>query len=257
MRKYFAIFKYSVKMKVNFIIDYFISLVSFAIHVFVFSQLWDYLLRNKVDIAGYTKPQLIWYIVIGEFILISSHRAYKEIAEQVKSGQIANMLIRPVDYVRYVFADNLAIIIKVIINASFAVVSGLFFAGPLDISALGIILMIISVIISLLMEIFIQLIIGLLAFYTEENDSFWLVFQKLMLLLVFTPLEFYPVIIQKIFMLIPTSYITYAPARLLVKFETVESVKLLIYQIIAFLVLVGFTRILYKKGVEKINVNGG
>ena len=257
MRKYFEIFKYSLKTKINFIFDYIVLLVSFAIHVFVFNELWDYILQGKENIAGYTKPQLIWYIILGEFIMYSCNKKYDYIADQVKSGQIANMLVRPVDFIKYTVAEDLSVLVRFTINVIFAIVLGIVFAGPIDLTATGIIVTMVSVAISVMMGIYIQLIIGLLAFYTEENDSFWLVTQKMMLLLVFTPLEFYPSVVKKIFSVLPTTYITYAPARIFSKFEMNESIEILACQAVAFIALVVFARILYRRGVEKINVNGG
>lgn len=257
LRKYFEIFKYSIKTKINFIFDYLMSLCSFSIHVFVFSELWDYILQGKENVAGYTKTELIWYIIIGEFILYTCNRTYKFIAEQVKSGQIANMLIKPVDFIKYMIADDLSVIVKGVINAICGITLGLIFAGPINMTLVGLIFIGTSIIIAVFMGIYIQLIIGLLAFYTEENDSFWLIIQKLMLFLVFTPLEFYPSIIQKMFLLLPTTYVTYAPARIFTKFELSSSAMILESQTIALIILIIITRMLYKKGVEKINVNGG
>lgn len=257
LRKYFEIFKYSLRTKINFIFDYLMSLCSFAIHVFVFSELWDYILQGKENVAGYTKTELIWYIIIGEFVLYSCNRTYKFIAEQVKSGQIANMLIKPVDFIKYMIADDLSVVVKTLINAICGVILGIVFAGPINITLTGAVFIALSIIIAIFMGIYIQLIIGLLAFYTEENDSFWLIIQKLMLFLVFTPLEFYPSIIQKIFMLLPTTYVTYAPSRIFTKFELSSSLLIFGSQTIAFIVLIIAARLLYKRGVEKINVNGG
>lgn len=257
MKKYFEIFKYSLKTKINFLFDYIVLLFSFAIHVFVFNELWDYILQGKENIAGYTKPQLIWYIIIGEFIMYSCNKKYNYIADQVKSGQIAHMLVRPIDFIKYTIAEDLSVLVRFVINTIFAIVLGILFAGPIEITAQSMLITMISIAISVLMGIYVQLIIGLLAFYAEENDSFWLVAQKLMLLLVFVPLEFYPTSIQKIFLAIPTTYVTYAPARIFSKFELNQSIMVLLYQIMAFAVLAILARILYKRGVEKINVNGG
>ena len=44
------------------------SLISFTIHVFVFNELWDYILKGK-DIVGYSKNELIWYIIIVVLIV--------------------------------------------------------------------------------------------------------------------------------------------------------------------------------------------
>lgn len=256
MRKYIEIFKYSMKTQLKFILDYFVSLISFGIHIFVFNELWDYILKGK-EVAGYTREELIWYIIIAEFITYSTFKSYKKIGEMVKNGTIANMLIRPVDFVNYTIAENLSVYIKAFVNLIFAILLGFILVGPINITFESIIFTLVASIIGIFIGILIQTFVGLIAFFTEENSSFWLIIQKFTFFLVFTPLEFYPSIIQKIFSFLPTTYLIYAPARIFTKFNTAEAIKLLILEILSGLVLYGIIRIMYMKGVRKINVNGG
>ena len=256
MRKYIEIFKYSMKTQLKFILDYFVSLISFGIHIFVFNELWDYILKGK-EVAGYTREELIWYIIIAEFITYSTFKSYKKIGEMVKNGTIANMLIKPVDFINYTIAENLSVYVKALVNAVFAIVLGLILVGPIDVTIQGIILTVIASIIGVFIGILIQTFVGLIAFFTEENSSFWLIIQKFTFFLVFTPLEFYPEIVQKIFSILPTTYLIYAPARIFTRFEIGEAIVLLGLEILSGLVLYGIIRLMYMKGVRKINVNGG
>ena len=123
MRKYVEIFKYSLKTQFAFIYNYLFSLISFAIHVFIFNELWDYILQGK-EIVGFTKSELIWYIIIAECILYSVDKKYDKIADMVKQGDIANMLIKPIDTITYFLAETSASIVKVFINLIFAVLLG-------------------------------------------------------------------------------------------------------------------------------------
>lgn len=256
MRKYIEIFKYSMKTQLKFILDYFVSLISFGIHIFVFNELWDYILKGK-EVAGYTREELIWYIIIAEFITYSTFKSYKKIGEMVKNGTIANMLIKPVDFINYTIAENLSVYVKALVNAVFAIVLGLILVGPIDVTIPGIIFTVIASIIGVFIGILIQTFVGLIAFFTEENSSFWLIIQKFIFFLVFTPLEFYPEIVQKIFSILPTTYLIYAPARIFTRFEIGEAIVLLGLEILSGLVLYGIIRLMYMKGVRKINVNGG
>ena len=256
MRKYIEIFKYSMKTQLKFILDYFVSLISFGIHIFVFNELWDYILKGK-EVAGYTREELIWYIIIAEFITYSTFKSYKKIGEMVKNGTIANMLIKPVDFINYTIAENLSVYVKALVNAVFAIVLGLILVGPIDVTIQGIIFTVIVSIIRVFIGILIQTFVGLIAFFTEENSSFWLIIQKFTFFLVFTPLEFYPEIVQKIFSILPTTYLIYAPARIFTRFEIGEAIVLLGLEILSGLVLYGIIRLMYMKGVRKINVNGG
>ncbi len=256
MRKYIEIFKYSMKTQLNFIYDYFISLISFAIHIIVFNELWSYILKGK-EIVGYSKDELIWYIIIAEFITYSSFKTYKKIGEMIKDGTIANMLIKPVDYINYTIAENLSVFVKAIVNMIFAIVLGFLLVSKIKISALSIIFTLISAIIGIFIGILLQIFVGLIAFFTEENSSFWLITQKLSFFLVFTPIEFYPAFVQKIFLFLPTTYLVYAPARIFTKFDLIPSLKLLGLEILSGIFLYVIIRIMYAKGVKRINVNGG
>lgn len=256
MKKYFAIFKYSLKTQLTFIIDYLFSLFSFSIHIFIFYELWDYILQGK-SIVGYTKEELIWYIIIAECVTYSSMSTYKKIGAMVKQGDIANMLIKPVDMISYFIAEGSSIIIKGFINIIWAIVLGFAFAGTLDFSVLMIVFTFISIFIGIFMGILLQIFTGILAFYIEENQSCWLVLQKLSFFAVFTPLEFYPKIVQKILYFLPTTQIVYAPAKIFTNFSINIAIQCLIVQILSGIVLYVFIRVMYKRGVEKINVNGG
>lgn len=256
MRKYIEIFKYSMKTQIKFIADYLISLISFAIHIFIFNELWDYILKGK-QVVGYTREELIWYIIIAEFITYSSFKIYKKISEMVKNGTIANMLIRPVDFINYTIFENMSVYIKAIVNMIFAVIFGIIFVGKINISTVGLIFTFVSCVIGIFIGILLQVFVGLISFFTEENNSFFLIVQKLSFFLVFTPIEFYPEIVQRIFKILPTTYLIYTPARIFTKFEFNESLKLLIFEILSGLVLYMIIRIMYRMGVKKINVNGG
>lgn len=256
MRKYFAIFKYSLKTQLTFIVDYLFSLFGFSIHVFVFNQLWDYILQGK-SIVGYTKEELIWYIIIAECVTYSSMSTYKKIGSMVKQGDIANMLIKPVDMINYFIAEGSSIIIKSLVNIVWAIVLGLLFVGPLNFTSSRIIFTFVSMFIGIFMGILLQIFTGILAFYIEENQSCWLVLQKLSFFAVFTPIEFYPQIVQKILYFLPTTQIVYAPAKIFTNYNISLAIKSLSVQILSGIFLYIIIRRLYKKGVERINVNGG
>ncbi len=256
MRKYLAILKYSLKTQLTFIVDYLFSLFSFTIHVLVFNELWDYILQGKT-VVGFTKAELIWYIIIAECITYSSQSAYKKIGEMVKQGDIANMLIKPVDVINYFLAENSAIVVKGFINIIWAIVLGVTLAGPVEITAESIVITLIAIIIGMVIGCLLQIFCGILSFYTEENQSYWLIIQKLSFFVVFTPLEFYPKILQNILFFLPTTQLVYSPAKIFTKFSFESATNLLLVEIISAIALYIVIRLMYKKGVEKINVNGG
>lgn len=257
MRKYLAIFKFNLKTELNFKVDYFFSIISFAIHVFVFNALWDYILQGKI-VEGYGKAQLIWYVIIGEFIAYSiGKKNYIKVSEMIKNGEVANILTKPLSFMKYVLANEATSIVNIIINIIFAVVLGLLMAGPISITPIQFVLFSISLILAIVIDVFLYVFIGMLAFITEENKSFYMVISKAVLLLILTPLEFFPNIVQTILRFLPTTYIVYPAAKTLVNYDINSSLLLIEGQIISLVFIFGITYMINLKGVRNINVNGG
>ncbi len=257
MRKYFEIFKFNLKTQINFKANYLFTLFSFTIHIFIFNELWDFILKNK-NILGYSRPELIWYIIIGETLLyMVNGKRYKKISDMIKSGEIANMLTKPVSILKYILSEELTCIINFFVNCVSAIILGLLMAGPLKITFIQFILFFISVIFSIILLILFQAIIGMLAFITEENDSFYLIVSKALLLLVFTPLEFFPQTVKNILSFLPTTYTIYTPCKILIHFDVRGSINLIMCQVLSLIVIFTILNLLSMKGVKNINVNGG
>ena len=256
LKKYFSIFKYSLKMNVTFIYDYLFSLISYTVHILVFNSLWDFILKDG-SLFGYTKQELIWYIIITEFITYSVIKFYNKISDMVKDGTVANLLIKPMNFIAYMVSEQSAGILRVLINIVAAIILGNIFGGYMNFEFSAIILFILSTVFALIIGMCIQLILGLIAFYIEETKSIWFIVQKAQFLLVFVPIEFYGNVVQKIIMFLPTTHMIYTPATILIKNNFENSIALIAMQVINIVVLSLITCILYKKGVRKINVNGG
>lgn len=257
MRKYIEVFKFNLKSKINFKAEYIFSLFSFAIHVFVFNELWDFILRDKT-ILGYTREELIWYIIIGEFLYyIIGSKNYKEISNMIKNGDVANMLTKPISFLKYIIAIEMTCIVNVVVNFIFAIVLGIFMAKTLSVSLVQMILFAISMIFAITILILIQVMIGMLAFLTEENEAYRLVIFKAILLIILTPLEFFPNIVRCFLSFLPTTYAIYPACKIFVHFEFKNSVNLIICQIISIVVVLVIVNLLNIKGVKNINVNGG
>ena len=261
MKKYLSIFKYSLKTNMIFLFDYLFSTVSFAIHMLVFNFLWDYILKDG-SVYGYNKTELIWYIVAAEFITYGVTIFYKKISEMVKDGTIANMLIKPINLITYFLFEQSANVLKIFINFIAGIIIGTLMTIEnghiaLEVSTISILFFIISSMFSFIIAAMIQVSLGFVSFFMEEVRSLWFIIQKAQLLLVFIPIEFYSGIIQKILLFLPTTYMIYAPARILVKFNFETSVMLIVSQIFMIFIMLLIAVILYKKGVKRINVNGG
>ena len=71
------------------------------------------------------------------------------------------------------------------------------------------------------------------------------------------PLEYFPKIMQPIIKLSPIYVVCYGPAKLFVDFNYDKVPEILVAQLIYLTITVVACFTLYRKGVKKLNVNGG
>ena len=67
----------------------------------------------------------------------------------------------------------------------------------------------------------------------------------------------FPEFIRPVIKCTPIFVITYGPAKLLIDFRMEKFTQILIAQILYLVISIFIIGILYKKGVKKLNVNGG
>ena len=71
------------------------------------------------------------------------------------------------------------------------------------------------------------------------------------------PIEMFPEFLKPIIKCTPIYVVTYGPTKLIIHFTIESFIKIFTAQIIYLTILILIIGILYKKGVKKLNVNGG
>ena len=69
MRKYIYIYKSELMSTFQYVINILFRLINFILFIFIFMNLWNYIYDNPNElINGYSKTQMIWYVMITEII---------------------------------------------------------------------------------------------------------------------------------------------------------------------------------------------
>src|SRR2546430_14648346 len=163
-----------------------------------------------------------WGLVATETLALSLPQLTRLVDEEVRSGQLAYLLGRPCSYVLYHFAQYLGErLVRLVLNSAVAFTIALIFVGPPPFTWMGLLAWPLVVFLAASIEYVVYFSIGLLAFWTEETTPFFLIVNRLALVLggVLGPLEVLPQPIRGIALLLPFSSVLYAPARTLVHFE--------------------------------------
>ena len=254
MRKYLYIYKSELMTNLQYVFDLLVGFIGYVIHIFIFLNLWQYIYSDPSEIInGYNMNQMIWYVIITEILwcALGGRKLSKKISEDVKSGNITYNINKPYNYVEYSLFNHLGLTtIKIVL---------LTFLGSFpSLNILQVLAVILTSILATIISTLLIIFLALISFFIEDASPFFWIYSKVILVLgtVF-PIEYFPKVMQPIMKLSPVYVVSYGPAKLFVNFNNLEFIKIIIAQ--AIYLIFGFIicHLIYRKGVRKLNVNGG
>ena len=265
--KYVEYFKIGFKKSVEYK-SYLIGALTTPLFMGVFFYfIWNYIYSVKsggVDgftIGGFTFEEMIVYLIIG--LLINTARSSdiaQRISEEIKSGNVAIFLCRPVNFVKSLLADGIGT--KVIPLFTFVILliaMTEFFGLPYPtIGILGIFL--IYAVLMLLFDIVLYVSIGGLSFWFVEiwgirasiEQILWILSGRVL------PLSLFPIWMQSFLAFTPFLYMEYTFARVyLGKLAFLEALKAMGIFMLWIVLLILLMRWIYAKGFRKLESFGG
>jgi ABC-2 type transport system permease protein len=233
----------------------------YFIVLLVFSCVWRVLLGAHPERAGggRSAADYVWYLALTEWIMLSQPAIYLEIESDVRSGDIAYQLARPMSYVGGKLAEALGdLLLRLLLFAPFGLgfarlLSGQW-ADPLSLAC--------AALVGVLAAIVMQLTyasIGLSAFWLHDTTPVYLVWQKLIFVLggLMVPLSLYPDWLQALARHLPFASFLYEPGRIVL--EGSRSVRPgLLLELLGWLALAALVVArLERLGRRSIEVQGG
>ena len=263
MKKYLYIYKSEIMTNLQYAFDILIGFISYCVMIFIFLNLWQYIYSDPQElINGYNMNQMIWYVIITEMLWMSlgGRKLCKKISEDVKSGNIAYNINKPYNYVEYSLFNHLGLVtVRFILVGMLGMVLGFLFLNTFpSLTILQVIAVLITMILATIINIMLVTAIALLSFFIEDSGPIYWIYSKIILVVgTIFPIEFFPQVIQPIIRYSPIYVMTYGPAKLFVNFTTNEFISIIISQIIYLFIGLFLAHCIYRKGVKKLNVNGG
>lgn len=259
--KYGVVFRVSVQNQLAYLSGFVSGFVFYAFVIFVFINLWKVIYKGQAVIAGFSYQQVIWYCIVTEMIVMSAGGGiFSDISGDIKNGNIGYYLNKPYNYIFYNFASSMGqVVLKLIFIAFIGTAMGLLFVGRLEsFNLLSLPLIILGMAAGIFLNFLLYSLVGLLAFWFEENSAFFWVMQKILFMGgLFFPLDMMPGWLKDLALLLPFSYVTYAPAKLFTSFSLQDFAWMTGVQVIYISLLLILNLVVYRKGVKAINVNGG
>lgn len=231
----------------------------YAVMLFVFSRLWALIAEGYPD-AELPPAQVLWYIAITEWIVLSLPWVHDEVQEELRAGDLLYRLTRPIAYPWAKLAEtagDLLVRMGLLAPAGFIVACALQGEAGIGVRAAAWLLLL-GPLAALVATTF-HLAIGLAAIWIHDCRPIYWVWQKGLFLLggLLVPLPFYPAWLRSIAELSPFAAILYGPGALALGDAAIDpwwlALRLVLWQAFA-LVLVAFV---FRRALRRIDGGGG
>lgn len=106
-RKYAVIYRAVLMENLQYAANIAMGFFGYFVFIFIFIKLWDYIYRIPGElIAGYTKVQMIWYVMVTEMIWFGSNTGAvaRQVSADIRGGNIAYLMNKPYHYTLYILA---------------------------------------------------------------------------------------------------------------------------------------------------------
>lgn len=263
MRKYAVIYRSVFMENLQYMANIAMGFAGYFVFIYIFIRLWDYIyLTPEEMIAGYTKEQMIWYVMMTEMIWFASNSASvsRSVTADIRGGNIAYLMNKPYHYTLYILTKYTGEwSIRLPMYAGLAVVIGMGMVGLIPrFHIIRLPVMILCIILGITINAVFKLCISLLSFWIEDATPFQWLYDKLILVVgTIFPIEIFPEVLQPFFKLTPIYTVCYGPAKLIVDFNPGKCVEILSAQLLYLAAGCGLMFLVYRKGVKKLYVNGG
>lgn len=259
--KYAEVARITIRSAWAYLWNQLISSAFLVIVLYVFVQLWKttYAAEGEV-INGFTLPEMIWYLVATEAIVLSLPRIHAVLEQEVKDGDLALRLNKPYSYLGFHYASFLGeALLKLATMLLVGGATAYLLVGGFDFRWEAAPLLLVVYLVTHLINFFYIGTIGLLAFWVEEVFGLVLLFDRMKWILggMLIPIQVYPDGVRQIVELLPFQYMIGGPARLFIHFTWEGAGQLLINQLIWTLLFGLLCNGVYRLGVRRVDLNGG
>ncbi|SDW61532.1 ABC transporter permease [Tepidimicrobium xylanilyticum] len=261
LSKYFEWLKIGIKIQIfdrGIILENIFSLIS---QIFLSYFLWKGIYGGRDILNGRTFSQMINYIVLS--VGISNIFIYPNIyfmSIDIRSGNIAYTLLKPLDYQMQFLFKNIGIIIPMSMISLFSVLLFRIFVLPLD-GPVNFVYFIISIFLSALTVITFDFVLGVICFWTE--NSWGINTFKFTIISFFSgkliPLDFFPEYLKYISInILPFSGIIFTPIDIYQNYWSINYFLMYLIRQAGWIVLfILLGRYLFNLARKQVFINGG
>ena len=204
-------------------------------------------------------PERIWYLAITEWIILSTPSIAFHISEDIKSGQIAYFILRPIHYLVYRLCEGFGVIaVRFLVLGVCCLTIGYLLTGMIPGNLITWCIGAIFGILSIFLYSLLQILIGIFSFWIKEIQT--IVYLNLTATFCFggliVPLEFYSTTVRTFAFSSPYPWVLWWPAQFLTG-GSVNIAFALLGWAIWVVILLFLIRFVYAKCLQNFVSEGG
>lgn len=258
-QKYLAIFKMSILHNLR---NYkmLVGLCIFEVTcLLIFAHLWK-VAAARIGAIDLDPQLLLWYIAFNEWILIAVPDIELDMEHELKTGQLAYFLPRPISYLGSKLVEGLgALVLNLAVLGSVAFLFAYMWTGSLPLPLPAFIFALFIGVLAGFLSLIFTMAVGVSAFFVDEVEPWRWVWEKFLFVFggLMLPLTVYPGWMQSIAQWTPFPAILGARSGLIFNFELSLVMNVLLNLIVWSAIGIILLNVLYQRGLKMLNVEGG
>jgi len=259
-RKYGAFFKISVNEVLKHHGKLYGRLFLYMLILLIISQLWQTIESERGNNMPFTIAQVVWYVMITEWIVMSGQRIYLLFDDDIRTGNIVCFFTRPLSYYMMRHMQGVgASAMNGLIYLGFGVGAAYLLTGYMPEDLYIFPMIVVLGLMGMLLDQIFQSICGMMSLWFQESTPFYLIYQKFLFLMggLLFPLDIYPEWALNIALHTPFAAMLYKPAKLI--YEPSVADALSIAMELSLWCVAGYitAMLVFHFGQRKLEVNGG
>ncbi len=230
--------------------------------MFVFIEFWELIAREGLIDIPFPVADICWYTSLTQMMLFMSPRLFMTIEEDVRSGDIAYSLIRPMPYLWMRISEGIgAMTANTLIYYTLGITFVYFYIGELPSGGLAaLVTALFFLYFGSILHILYQAMAGITALWLQDAEAIYRIYQKVLIVLggLYMPLTLYPDWLQTWAFLTPVVAMMYGPVQFVLGENSPLNIQTLSLMMMAWF---GFSillmNIIYRSCVARLEINGG
>ncbi len=238
---------------------YFLSrIVTYLFFTYMFAVFWHFVLQAQSRDLGFSETDIVWYMAVSQLVMFASARIFLRIDDDVRSGNVAYTLIRPINYIGLRLAESTgATLANLLIFLPVGFIFSLLYTGVMPQGSL--VFCVLFCILASMMHMLFQVMIGFTALWFYDIQPLYRVYQKFVMVLggLYFPIAFYPGWMQTVSWSTPFGLILARPADAIYQHSGAEHWIALALMLGWLIVLTYGALYTYRVVQRTIDVHGG